>query len=192
VEQSDVTTGGPAAACPSCSGQSRWESVLDGEEERWLATCRCGRMRAFLPDQPALDPEDPLRAALLGLGRPIFPPSPPWVRLFLASAEGPNPVRWRYCHGPCPPCGAPACFGMQSCPRPAVFAICTLCLACGHATASYSKPARGLVEASVEGREWAPPCPAVQRLRDCLLRPYSLRRVGGWRVSAWDELEGEA
>ncbi len=81
---------------------------------------------------------------------------------------------------------------MQSCPRPAVFAICTLCVACGHATASYSKPARGFVEAPAEGRAWAPPCPAVQRLRDCLLRPYSLLRVGGWRVSACGEPEGEA
>ena len=192
MEQSDVTTGGPAAACPSCGGQPSWESVLDGEEERWLATCRCGRMRAFLPEQPALDPEDPVRAFLLGPGRPTFPPSPPWIRLFLASVEGRDAVRWRYCHGPCRGCGASASFGMQSCPRPAVFAICTLCVACGHVTASYSNPARGLVEAPVEGREWAPPCPAVQRLRDCLLRPYSLLRVGGWRVSAWDELEGAA
>ena len=192
MEQSDVTTGGPAAACPSCGGQPRWESVLDGGEERWLATCRCGRMRAFLPDRPSLDPEDPLRAALLGLGRPIFPPTPAWVRLFLSSVQDGDAVRWRSCHGPCRGCGVSASFGMQSCPRPAVFAICTLCLACGHASASYSNPARGLVEAPAEGREWAPPCPAVQRLHDCLLRPYSLLHVGGWRVSACDELEGEA
>ena len=187
----DQTSGdGAAAACPSCGGHPRWESLLGGEEERWLAVCRCGRMRAFLPEQPALDPEDPLRTYLLGPGRPIFAASPPWVRLFLASVEGPDPVRWRYCHGACPRCGAAASLGLQACPRPAVFAICTLCLACGHATAQYSKPARGLVEAPAEGSEWAPPCPAVQRLRDCVYRPYSVLRAGGWRGRARDEFEG--
>lgn len=180
---------GPATTdCPSCGGHPAWESVLDGDEERWLAICRCGRMRAFLPEQPALEPEDPLRAFLLGPGRPIFPASPPWIRLFLASVEGANPVRWRFCHAPCSRCRASASFGLQACPRPGVFAICTLCLACGRATASYSKPARGLVEAPAEGGEWAPPCPAVQRLRDCLYRPYSLLRAEGWCVTAWDRL----
>jgi hypothetical protein len=189
MEQSDTATGGPAApACPVCGGRPRWQSLLDGEEERWLATCRCGRMRAFLPEQPALDPEDPLRAFLLGPGRPIFPPSPPWVRLFLASVEGPDPVRWRYCHAPCPSCGASATFGLQACPRPNVFAICTLCLSCGRATASYSRSSRGLVEAPADGSEWLPACPAVQRLRECLHRPYSLLRTEGWSVRGWDEL----
>lgn len=78
------------AECPSCGGSARWESVLDGDEERWLAVCACGRMRAFLPELPALEPEDPLRAFLLGPGRPVFPAAPPWIRLFLASVEGPN------------------------------------------------------------------------------------------------------
>jgi hypothetical protein len=193
MQEPETATRGPAAAtCPSCGGNPRWESLLDRDEERWLAICRCGRMRTFLPEQPALDPEDPLRAFLLGLGRPVFPPSPPWIRIFLQSIVGPNPVRWRYYHGPCPRCGASASFGLQACPRPNVFAVCTLCLACGQVAASYSKPARGLVEAPVGGREWAPPCPAVQRLRDCLLRPYSLLRTGGWSVSAWDELQGSA
>ena len=90
-----------AARCASCGGGPRWESLREGDEERWLAVCRCGRMQAFLPGQPALRPDDPLRAFLLGPGRPLFPPSPPWVRLFLASVEGPNPVRWRFCHTPC-------------------------------------------------------------------------------------------
>ena len=104
-----------AAACPVCGDRPRWESVLEGEEERWLSVCRCGRLRAFLPGQPALEPEDPLRAFLLGPGRPLFPPAP---------------------------------------------------------------LARG---------EWAPPCPAVQRLRECLHRPYMQLRVDSWRVRAWDE-----
>src|SRR5262245_32146915 len=123
--------GAGSSACPSCGGSPRWESLLDGEEERWLAVCRCGRMRAFLPAQHALEPDDPLRAFLLGQGRPLFPAAPPWVRLFLASVEGSNPVRWRYSHGPCPACGASARFGLQACPRPGTLALCALCLACG-------------------------------------------------------------
>jgi hypothetical protein len=194
MEQCDLTSeeGREATVCPACGRQPRWESLHEGEEERWLAVCGCGRIGTFLPEQPALAPEDPLRAYLAGPGRPIFPASPPWARLFLASVEGANPVRWRYCHESCPRCGAAASFGLQACPRPSVFAICTLCLSCGRVTASYSKPARGLIEAPVEGLEWAPPSPAVQRLRDCLHRPYSLLRVDGWRVCAWDELQGAA
>jgi hypothetical protein len=156
---------------------------VDGEE-RWLAVCRCGRMTAYLPEQPGLDPADPLGAFLLGPGRQIFPSSPPWVRLFLASLERPNPVRWRFCHEACGGCGVSASFGLQACPRAGVFAICTLCLACGNATACYSKPGGAVFEGPVVGRAWAPPSPAVQRLRDCLLRPHSLLRRDGWRVSS--------
>ncbi len=187
--ESETDARGPvAAACPVCGGRTpRWESVLEGDEERWLSICRCGRMRAFLPGQPELEPVDPLRAFLLGPGRPVFPAAPPWVRLFLASVEGPDPVRWRFCHGPCLACGASAGFGMQACPRPGTLALSALCLACGNATVEYSKPALGLVEAPLAGRDWAPPCPAVQRLRDCVYRGYSLLRVDGWRVRAWDE-----
>ncbi len=187
LREHETGTAGPVGACPVCGGRPLWESLVDGEEERWFAVCRCGRLRAFLPGQPALDPEDPLRAFLLGPGRPLFPPSPPWVRLFLASVETANPVRWRYCHGPCLACGARAGFGMQACPRPGTLALCALCLACGNATVEYSKPARGLVEAPLAGRGWAPPCPAVQRLRDCLHRPYMQLRVDSWRVRARDE-----
>jgi hypothetical protein len=62
-------------------------------------------MRAYLPDRPDFDPKDPLRVYLLGPGRPVFPPSPPWARLFLTSVEAPDPVRWRFCHAPCRGCG---------------------------------------------------------------------------------------
>ena len=193
MDEPETELRGPAAAsCPACGRSPRWESLLDGDEERWLAVCRCGRMRAFLPEQPDLDPEDPLRAFLLGPGRPIYPPSPPWIRLFLASLEGANPVRWRYCHGACPHCGAAASFGLQACPRPGVFAVASVCLSCGRVAATYSKPARGLMEAQVDGREWAPPCPAVQRLRDCLHRPYSLLRADGWCVEAWERFGDHA
>ena len=39
---------------------------------------------------------------------------------------------------------APACFGLQACPRPWVFAACALCLACGYVVAGYA--ACGTVE----------------------------------------------
>jgi hypothetical protein len=175
--------GSEPGTCPSCCGRPTWEPLVDEGEERWLAVCRCGRMQAYLPAQPSLDYEDPLRAFLLGPGRPIFPASPPWARVFLASVEGPDPVRWRFCHAPCRGCGANASFGFQACPREGVLAICTLCLACGYASACYSKIGTTTIEGPVGGRAWAPACVAVQRLRDCLHRPYSLLRVDGWRVT---------
>jgi hypothetical protein len=170
------------AACESCGGHPAWESLVEDGEERRLGVCRCGRMRAYLPDRPGLDHDDPLRVFLLGPARPIFPASPPWVRAFLASVERPNPVRWRFCHEPCRGCGASASLGFQACPRAGVFAVCTLCLACGYATAFYSRIGAAAVEAPVCGSTWSPPCVAVQRLRDCLHRPYSMLRVDGWRV----------
>jgi hypothetical protein len=169
-----------SGGCASCGGTPRWESLVDGGEERWLGVCRCGAMRACLPDQPALEPDDPLHAFLLGPGRPVFPPSPPWARVFLASVEGPDSLRWRFCHEACRACAASATFGFQACPRAGVFAICTLCLAFGYASACYSKIGTTTIEAPVGGRAWAPPCVAVQRLRDCLHRPYSLLRADGW------------
>ena len=180
MEESETARGPARVACPACGGLPRWESLLEGEEEPWLGVCRCGRLRAFLPAAPGLEPEDPLGAFLAGPGRPVFPESPPWARLFLRSLEGPDPARWRFVHEPCRGCGSGARFGLQACPRPWAFAACTLCLACGYATAAYSL--RGGPAESAEGGAWAPACPAVQRLRDCVLRPLSVLSVGGWRV----------
>jgi hypothetical protein len=61
-----------------------------------------------------------------------------------------------------------------------VFAACTVCLACGHVTAGYRT--RGGPVEPAEGAAWRPACPAVQRLRDCVHRPFSLLAVDGWRV----------
>ena len=175
MDERETTTRGPAAtACESCGGLPRWESLVDGDEERWLAICRCGRMHAFLPDAPEARPEDPVSAFLAGPGRALAPASPPWVRVFLRSREGRTATRWSYCPGPCPGCGAAATFGMRACPRPFVLAMCTLCLACGHVTAAYLRPSRGMQESPATGGAWAPPCPAVQRLRDCVFRPYAV------------------
>ena len=175
------------AACPTCGGHPRWESLVDADEERWLAVCRCGRMQGFLPDQPEMQPEDPLSAFLSGVGRTtVAPASPPWIRLFLRSLEESNAIRWRYCPTACAGCGAAATFEMRACPRPFVLAICTLCLACGHVTAAYLRPSRGMQESPATGGVWAPPCPAVQRLRDCVFRPYArLAEGSGGNPTQW-------
>ena len=71
-------------------------------------------------------------------------------------------------------------------PRPFVLAICTLCLACGHVTAAYLRPSRGMQESPATGGVWAPPCPAVQRLRDCVFRPYArLAEEDGESPARW-------
>lgn len=164
--------------CASCGGRPQWESLIEGDAERWLSVCRCGRMQAFLSDAPGLQPEDPLTAFLVGLGRNILPTSPPWIRCFLRSVEAPNAIRWRYCPGPCPSCHASVSFGLRACPRPNVLAMCTLCLACGYATAAYLQPSRGMSEVPTTGSIWTPPCPVVQRLRDCIFRPYATLTEG--------------
>ncbi len=187
MNEPEAPTHGPAmTACESCGRHPRWETLVDGDEERWFAACRCGRMQAFLPDAPELQPEDPLGAFLAGPGRALAPASPPWIRLFLRSLEEPNPTRWTYCPGPCPGCQAAAKFGFRACPRPFVLAMCTLCLSCGLATAAYLRPSRGMQESPATGSAWAPPCPAVQRLRDCVFRPYAVLAEGeGGSPAQW-------
>lgn len=175
MDEPETTPRGPtASACPSCGRDPRWESLLDGDEERWLSLCRCGRMLAHLPDRPELRPEDPLRAYLAGPGAPAAEPSPPWARLFLRSRETPHPVGWRYCPGRCDGCSASATFGMRACPRAGVLALSTLCLSCGRVTATYFLAARGMQASPAIGSAWTPPCPAVQRLRDCVFRPHAV------------------
>lgn len=182
-------TGGEAAdvdlapECGNCGSRTdwEWESLVDESgEERWLSICSCGQMAAFLPDQPHVQPKDPLRAYLRGLERPIFSETPPWVRLFLQTVQQPNPIRWRYVWQGCLRCKASIRLGMQAYPRVNVSAACTLCLSCGYVTASYTLP-QPVTESVFRGSEWSPACPAVQRLRDCALRPHIAACVDGWR-----------
>lgn len=42
----------------------------------------------------------------------------------------------------------------------------------------YLRPGQGAQESPAAGSAWAPPCPAVQRLRDCVFRPYALLAEG--------------
>ena len=65
--------GSEPGTCPSCGRHPTWESLIETGEERWLAVCRCGRMQAYLPELPGLEPEDPLRVFLIGQGRPSSP-----------------------------------------------------------------------------------------------------------------------
>jgi len=92
-------------------------------------------------------------------GASRLPDHPPWL------------VRWRYCPSGCPRCQTRVSYAFQACPRPSYQAICTLCLGCGYATATYH-PWQGPTEPATTGATWTPACPAVQRLRDCIYRPY--------------------
>jgi hypothetical protein len=159
--------------CASCGGAAAWESVTDGWGERWLAVCACGRIDSFFPDRrhPDQRPGEPLTMFLQGHVAPRPPATPAWVRLFLRSLEEPWLVRWRYCPSGCPRCQTTVSYAFQACPRPSYQAICTLCLGCGYATATYH-PWQGPTEPPVTGATWTPACPAVQRLRDCIYRPY--------------------
>ena len=159
--------------CAQCGECPEWESLSDGYGERWLGVCRCGRMQAFLPDQPAVESKDALAAFLLGAGREISAPTPAWIRLFMRSLEQPWNTRWRYSPEPCGACAERVCFVLQVCPRPYWLATCRLCLACGRATTAYSQPWQNLHELAVSGSAWAPPCLAVQRLRNCVFRPFA-------------------
>jgi hypothetical protein len=185
----ETETGGEAAdaalapECGNCGSRSdwQWESLVDESgEERWLSICGCGQMAAFLPDQPDIQPEDPLRAYLLGLARPVVSESPPWVRLFLRTVQQPAPVRWRYFWEGCPLCKTSIRLEMHASPRPNVVATCTLCLCCGYATASHTLPGRP-TQSTTRGSAWDPACPAVKRLRDSALRPYMALTIDGWR-----------
>jgi len=162
--------------------------------ERWLSVCRCGRIDAFFADQPEAQPDDPLAAYLLGSLPRAQAPTPVWVRCFLRSVEEPWSIRWRYRHEPCDRCATRVVFEFLACPREYVLATCSLCLACGHATAEYAKPWHGLTETSVGGSAWTPACPAVQRVRDCIFRPHATMRnpIGATPGSDFDGESADA
>jgi hypothetical protein len=122
---------------------------------------------------------DPLRADLFGLAKPTFPETPAWVRLFLSTVSGPRSIRWRYVWQACPRCQTAVRMGLQSYRRYGVFAVCSLCLACGYVTACYQLPPRVSLS-DFAGGDWFPACPAVKRLRDCVPRPYMVLFSDGW------------
>jgi hypothetical protein len=164
------STVGPGQRCQACGGLPVWESTTDGWGERWLAVCACGRIDTFFPDRrhPDQPPADPLTLFLQGHLRPRRPATPPWVRLFLQSVEAPSAVSWRHVPAPCPECAAATTFGLLAWPRDSTAAVCTVCLNCGYTTSCYSNPWQGTEESVLDGSAWAPPCPAVQRLRHCV------------------------
>jgi hypothetical protein len=167
IEESRASEG---VACLGCGGQPVWESLADDWGERWLAVCACGRIDTFFPDRrhPEQQPSDPLTLFLQGHNRPRRPATPPWVRLFLNSFEASAPLGWRHSPEPCDGCGARTVFGLLSLPRLYTVGVCTVCLNCGMTTARYSMPTTAPEGSLLIGRVWAPPCPAVQRLRECV------------------------
>lgn len=159
--------------CASCGALPMWESLTDGWGERWLAVCDCGRLDAFFPDRRHPDQlvDDPLALFLQGHLRPPLPATPAWQRLFLRSVSPPAPLRWRHNPVTCPDCEQIVSFGFQAWPTPETHAVCLLCLACGYVSVSY-QPFRGGPTTILDGNAWAPACPAVQRLRECVFRPH--------------------
>jgi hypothetical protein len=155
--------------CAACGGLPAWESISDDWGERWLAVCGCGRIDAFFPDRRHPDqlPADPLTVFLQGHLRPRRPASPPWVRLFLQSVQAPSPALWRHSPEPCNECGSRTVFGVLAWPRRSTAGLCVLCLQCGYTETNYASAGRQS-EPNLCGSAWAPPCPAVQRLRACV------------------------
>jgi hypothetical protein len=169
------------AGCDACGSALSWE-CMDGEEaERWLGVCpNCGRMRAFLPDEPDRQIDDPLTAFL---GQPDLTPSrPPWIRAFRASGGWPWLARWSHHRPPCDRCSAPTVLTLEHPPSAFTGVCATLCLTCGEVRSDYVKDGVSPV-GWLMGHHWTPPCPAVIRLRRAIFasmpQPYLAGLHGG-------------
>ncbi len=53
-------------------------------------------------------------------------------------------------------------------PQPHLAGLCTVCINCGYTVSAYSNPAVKGSEEVLIGSTWAPACPAVKRLRECV------------------------
>jgi hypothetical protein len=167
-----VGAGDNSWACEACGASMQWESIDDASGERWLGVCECGHLCAFSATEPAKPFADPLRAFLLGPISDIREPSPPWIRVFDVSRRFPWRADWRHYNGLCPACGQRVVFetGSGVAQRARVYG--RLCLACGW-TSAERLHAPGVSETPLAGANWAPPCPAVIRLRDGVFaRPH--------------------
>jgi hypothetical protein len=118
---------------------------------------------AFVPSRPTQDLADPLGTALGAFE--LQKESPPWIRLFQYSSSHPWWLRWTHVAEVCSSCSQATQFGAWTAPRFDVRASSTLCLACGYVTVEHVRPDQTLRETAVEGKEWAPACVAVARLR---------------------------
>ncbi len=169
-EEGDASgVGAPAERCESCGGSPRWERISDHWGERWLGVCACGRIDSFFPDRRRREgPADPLTLFLQGHLAPRRPATPAWVRLFLHSLQGETPTLWRHGFDPCEACSARTVFGLLAWPQPHLAGLCTVCINCGYTVSAYSNPAVKGSEEVLIGSTWAPACPAVKRLRECV------------------------
>jgi hypothetical protein len=172
------------AGC-ECGGCLKWQRLIDDGCERWLGICLdCGGMRAFLPDDPGRLVDDPL-TAFLGHADPS-PSRPPWVRAFRASAGWPWHARWSHRRQPCVRCSAPTVLTLEHPPADFTGVRGALCLACGEVRAAYLKG--GFAAGGwLAGHEWAPPCPAVIRLRRALFAPFPQPYIAGRLYGEEDE-----
>jgi hypothetical protein len=156
----------PPSCCGVCEMDLEWEQVEAERGERWLAVCDCGIPWAFFPARPEYQPQDPLRAALLGQGpRAPAAGSPPWIRVFQLTSRHPWWLAWRHIARGCAGCDQRVSFAVWTRPAPRQRAFSTLCLGCGQATSEYLYAGGRVSETPVSGNEWSPPCVAVARLR---------------------------
>ena len=97
--------------------------------------------------------------------------SPPWVSLFLRSLRE-NTASWRYYPTVCPACTNTVVFSLQVCPETLLarqlHALPGLRTGDQRVRATLAEPPR----ACDQRRPLGAPFPAVQRLRDCVFRPY--------------------
>ena len=174
-----VELANPPSCCGVCEMDLEWEQVGAGRGERWLAVCGCGMPWAFFPTRPGHQPDDPLRAGLLGRGaRAKAADSPVWIRVFQITSRHPWWLPWRHVARGCAGCGQRVTFAVWTRPAAGQRARSLICLACGQATSEYLYAGGRVSEAPVSGNEWSPPCVAVARLRRAVF--YDRTRGEGW------------
>jgi hypothetical protein len=160
--------------CEDCTATIRWERRdLTPTSEAWLGTCEeCGSMTAFVLGEPDREIKDPLSFFLLGTESTLpAPQRPAWQRFFALTTGAPYFLRWSFESMRCNSCKSSAKVGTHIL-SPAWRRALTLCLNCGHATVETTFHVPGSEVIRLEGRQWAPPDPAVKTLRETVLETY--------------------
>ncbi len=153
---------------PDCEGTWKWESRNAKNGERWLGTCDCGQMLAFLPDHHEPVKDDPI-TAFLGDGK-THPVTPPWLRVFHLSMTSEHRVSWRYHHKQCGNCQGSVDYTAQERVMKTIHDF-VLSLNCGQVVSRAYDLDRKPMRLPISGASWQPACLAVTMLRRFLLRP---------------------
>jgi hypothetical protein len=161
--------GANTGICVRCQGGLQWEFSGSGRSERWLGMCvRCGWMRALRVDERHVEENDPLTSFLAPSAQPDAV-TPAWIRFCRLSHQRPWRVHWSHA-GACTSCTAAVVFETSE-GYPSVTCTYRLCINCGDTSAIYVRPLTGRTIGHLSGNEWAPPCPAVVKLRRAVFNP---------------------